>query len=420
MEPRVHKTILDNGFRVISEKVPHVHSVSIGLWVLAGTADETPANNGIAHFLEHMVFKGTKSRDTLALADSLESLGGSLNAYTSKEYTCYYAHVLDEHLEVAVDVLADMILNSKFSKKDILMEKDVVQEEIAELDENPGDLVHEYFIQSLYRPHPLSYSILGTKSSLSNITRQDLIDFLDHNYTANRMIIAAVGNLGHTQLVDLVCRYFDSVRGYSERNTSALENEKPEKTILKSGFHQAHLCMGRRAFNYTDPRRYDLIVLNTILGAGMSSRLFQNVREQHGLAYSIYSFIDFLKDSGLFGIYLGTDHERLDFAIDLVLKEFSRLQNHPVPDDELQKRKNQLKGNLLLGLEGTSSRMDRLAKMEIYRGRVIPIDETIRAIESVTEKRILELAYDLLDEKHLYSTILKPLEPSRGITKKAG
>ena len=373
----IRKTSLDNGLRVITERMSHVHSVSIGLWILAGTSDEVIEENGIAHFLEHMVFKGTHAKSTLELADALESLGGHLNAFTSKEHTCYYAHVLDEHVGTAVDVLADMILNSKMTEKDIEMEKDVVLEEISEQEDSPGDLVHEYFSQSLFPDHPLGYSILGSKETVSGIRRSSLLDFLHNNYTANRIVISTVGNLEHNQIVDLVKEHFAALPGHSKRLDVALGSDTPNKLVFENKFQQAHLCIGRRAFNYSDPRRYPLLLLNTILGAGMSSRLFQNIREKHGLAYSIYSFVDFLQHSGVFGIYLGTDHERLDFAHDLVLKELDILKTESVPTEELERRKNQLKGNLLLGLESTSSRMDRLARMEIYRGNVIPIVETI-------------------------------------------
>jgi predicted Zn-dependent peptidase len=416
----VNKSTLDSGIRVVTESIPHVHSVSLGVWVLAATCDESPRNNGIAHFLEHMVFKGTHSRSSLELADSLESLGGHLNAFTGKEHTCFYAQVLSEHIDVAIEVLADMILNSRMSDGDIETEKDVVLEEITELNDNPGDLVHEYFVQSLYKPHPLSYSILGNKDSVRQISRDDLLEFLQRNYAGNRVVIAAAGNVEHERVVELTARYFAAIPASSTRLEFSLSGEVPTHDVFENNFQQAHLCLGRRAFSYSDQRRHALLLLNTILGAGMSSRLFQNIREKHGLAYSIYSFVDFFMDTGMFGIYLGTDREKLDLAIELVKKELNNLSQKPVPEDELLKRKNQMKGNLLLGMESTSNRMDRLARMETYYEEFKPIEATIRSIESVNQEQILEIAAGLFREAELYSTILRPADHIANLHMKAG
>ena len=388
--------------------------------MLAGTWDESPQNNGIAHFLEHMLFKGTHSRSSLELADSLESLGGHLNAFTSKEQTCFYAHFLDEHLDIAVEVLADMILNSKMSDQDIQLEKEVILEEITELNDSPGDLVHEFFIESLFSPHPLSYPILGNKDSVERITRNNLFDFLQGNYTGNRTVIAAVGNVDHLRIVELAARNFDGIPLSSDRMEYSMEKEMPSQKVVENNFQQAHLCMGRRAYSYTDERRHALLLLYTILGAGMSSRLFQNIREKHGLAYSIYSFVDFFKDSGIFGIYLGTDRDKLDLAIGLVNQELKALSTKPVPEDELNKRKNQMKGNLLLGMESTSNRMDRLAKMEIYYGSFRPIEDTIHLIQGVNQDQLLAISADLFQEGELYSTILRPSENLVNIAANAG
>lgn len=416
----IKKTKLSNGIRVLTEKIPYVRSVSIGVWVLAGTRDENLQNNGIAHFLEHMVFKGTKTRTSLELADSLESLGGQINAYTSKEHTCYYAHLLDEDLDIAIEILADMMLNSKLSTGDIQIEKDIVLEEITELEDDPGELVHEFFLQSLFQPHPMSYSILGSKETVKEIIQEDLIDFHISNYTANRIIISAAGNVDHDQVLNLVNKYFCNIPKLSNRKNTALSAENPSQSIYENKFQQAHICLGKRIFNYADERRYALMVLNTILGAGMSSRLFQNIREKHGLAYSIYSFVDFFQEAGIFGVYLGTDKEKIDLTLDLVKKELQKLIDEPIPKDELFKRKNQLKGNLILGMESTSNRMDRLAKMEIYHGKFIPLEETIKAIETVDQDQLIELAFELFQESKLFYTIFKPTGSHPSLTMKAG
>lgn len=403
-----NKTTLDNGLRVVTEKIPYVHSVSIGLWILAGTVDESRDNNGVAHFLEHMVFKGTESRSSFEIADSLEALGGHLNAFTSKEITCYYAHVLDENIDLAVDILTDLIMHPRLADEDISKEKQVVVEEINELKDSPEELVQEYFIQSLYEPHPISFSTLGTKESVNSLTRRKILDFLKSNYTADRIVVAAAGNLEHEKIVELSRKYLQELPVSSNRNSNSLPKEKQITKRVSNNFLQAHICMGRRSFSYSDKRRYPMLLLNTILGFGMSSKLFQNIREKHGLAYSIYSFADFLKNTGVFGIYLGTDKEKIDKAIELIETELDTFKCNLVDKEELEKKKNQLKGNLLLGLESTSNRMNRLAKTEINYNRFFSINTIITSIDSVTIDQIYELSCWLFKEKKLSKIILEP------------
>ena len=402
------KSTLANGVRIVTEKIPYVHSVSVGIWILAGTIDETTENNGIAHFVEHMVFKGTESRTSLEIADSLESLGGHINAFTGKEITCFYAHVLDENIEIAIDILADLIINPLLAVKDVEREKRVVLEEIGELEDSPDELIHEYFIESLYKPHPISFSTLGKRKTINSLNRNKIIKFIQSNYSGNRIVVAAAGNIDHENVVDTVSKYLIDIKKSSDRSTNILQKEKITKKVIENNFQQAHICIGRRGFSYCDPRRYSLLLLNTILGFGMSSRLFQNIRERHGLAYSIYSFVDFLKDTGLFGVYLGTDKENIDFSIELVKKEMNTFIQEPISDEELDKRKNQLKGNLLLGLESTSNRMNRLAKTEINYGKFHSIDSIIVAIDNVTSDQIFELSSWLFAEEQLSTIILKP------------
>ncbi len=403
-----NKTTLNNGLRVVTEKIPYVHSVSIGLWILSGTIDETRENNGVAHFLEHMVFKGTESRSAFEIADSLEALGGHLNAFTGKEITCYYAHILDENIDLAVDILTDLIMNPGLSEEDISKEKQVVLEEINELKDSPDELVQEYFIQSLYEPHPISFSTLGTKISVNSLTRKNILDFLKLNYTADRIVVAAAGNLKHEKIVELSRKFLQKLPVSSKRNSSSLPEENQITKRISNNFQQAHICMGRRSFSYSDQRRYPMLLLNTILGFGMSSKLFQNIREKHGLAYSIYSFADFLKNTGVFGIYLGTDKDKIDKAIELVEFELDAFKCNPVGEEELIKKKNQLKGNLLLGLESTSNRMNRLAKTEINYNRFFSINSIITAIDSVTIDQIYDISCWLFEEGKLSKFILEP------------
>ncbi|NOY77570.1 MAG: insulinase family protein [Calditrichaeota bacterium] len=402
------KTVLPNGLRVISEKIPYVRSVSIGLWIEAGTRDEPAQKNGIAHFLEHMVFKGTKTRSAFKLADTLEALGGALNAFTGKELTSFYAHVLDEHLEVAVDILADLLENPLLDPQDIEKEKNVVIEEIRDLEDAPDDLIFDYFFQDIFSNHPLSFPILGQEKIVREFERRDLIEFKENNYTSNRIIIAAAGNIDHQQLVDLAGKYFSGIKTTSQRELLALPEERPERHIRTYRAQQAHVCMGCRTVPYSAPEKYPLLLVNTILGAGMSSRLFQTLREKYGLVYSVFSFTDFFMDTGVFGIYFGTDKGNIDQAIELTANEFNRLLNKELQEDELAKRQSQLKGNLLLGLESTSNRMERLAKMEIYFQGFQTLDDVIQSINEVTLEDIFDVAESYFNSHRIYQTIIRP------------
>lgn len=402
------KSVLENGIRVVTEKIDIVRSISIGVWILAGTRDESANNNGISHFIEHMVFKGTKTRTAYNVAHYLESLGGSLNAFTGKELTCYYAKILDEHLEEAVDIISDIILNPRFDKNDIEKEKKVVVDEIKELEDTPGDLIHDFFFKNIYPDNPLGFSILGSEKNIWNFSKDHLLDYKRSNYTTDRIIISAAGNLVHTNLIKLIEKYFDiSLSNGSRRITPPIPIKKISD-VIESSISQVHICIGARSFPFSDGRRFQLLVLNTILGGGMSSRLFQNIREKYGLAYSIYSFADFFMDTGIIGVYVSTEKGKEKSVIELINGEFENLKNDLVSDDEMKSAKAQLKGGLILSLENMHNRMNRMAKMEIYLQRFYTIDEIIKYIDMVTKEQLIELA-DLLFDKHsLQTTILKP------------
>ncbi len=400
------KSVLPNGLRIVTEKIPYVRSVSLGVWVEAGTRDESPRENGLAHFLEHMVFKGTENRNAFEIADALESLGGNLNAFTSKELTSYYAHVLDEHVGIAMDVLSDLILHPLFDPTEIEKEKNVVIEEIRDMEDTPDDLIFEYFFRDLFSPHPLSFSTLGQQEIVRNFTQADLRRFLKTRYTANRIVIAAAGNVEHSEIEDLAATYFSNLPRGEERNLGVLPESKSSTHFWESKAQQSHICLGCRTVPYNDSKRHSLLVLHTILGAGMSSRLFQRLREEYALAYSVFSFTDFYLDTGVFGVYIGTDETKIDQTIDLILKEFKKLPHDKIR--ELEKKKSELKGNLLLGLESTSNRMSRLAKMEIYLNQFRTLDDVIRSIEDVTVEDITATAKEFLHPERLVETIMKP------------
>ncbi|MEW6685542.1 MAG: pitrilysin family protein [Candidatus Edwardsbacteria bacterium] len=410
MDSLYEKTVLPSGLsglRVISEKMPQVRSVAVGVWIAKGSRDEKKEENGLCHFIEHMSFKGTKKRTAPEIAKSLESIGGHLDAFASKEETCFYARALDEHLPSALEVISDLICHSLYNPKDIEREKKVVLEEIKSLEDTPDELVHELFAATLFKDHPLGRPVLGSKESCQNFSRQKLIDFWQRNYTASNAVVAVAGNVEHNYLLELATNFFSFNEG-RELPPVDLPPFKPEIKKVPKKISQSHICLGTRTLSYAHPQRYALLLLSTILGGGMSSRLFQKVREREGLAYTIFSYAELYQDTGLFGIYLGVDPKQSKRAIDLVFKEIEQLRQNGLQKDELTHAKAQLKGGLMLGLESTSNRMMRLAKMEINLQKYCPLDETIKEIDAVREEEVLHLADSLLRKELLSLVILGP------------
>ncbi len=407
-ESRYQKGTTTNGIRVITERMPHVRSVSIGAWVLVGARDESLENNGVSHFVEHMLFKGTRNRSAADIARSLESVGGHLNAFTSKELTCYYAHVLDEDLPLALDVISDILANSVFDEKEMAKEKRVVLEELSAIEETPEELVHDIFWEGLFPGHPLGYSIIGKRDIIQALERSTVVSYVDKNYTANRIVVAAAGNVQHDELVRLVERRFAKFEAGTPPTYKRVKAPLTKSNVVENGAVQAHVCLGASAYSYGDKRKFDLLVLNTLLGSGMSSRLFQNIREKYGMAYSVYSFVDFLFDTGVFGVYIGTDRDSVDRAVELIRQELRQLCTEDVSADELDRTKSQLKGNLMLGLENTASIMNRIAKMEIYLNDYFCLDDTLAGIEAVSSASVRKTATELFVEDNLYTTVLKP------------
>lgn len=403
------RSALPNGLRVVTEYMPAVRSVALGVWVEAGSRDETPTSKGVSHFLEHMLFKGTSNRSARQIAEALEDVGGSLNAYTSKEFSCYSAHVLDEHVPLAVDVLADILQNSLLAEDDIEKERDVILREMDHSRETPEDVIFDYLYEDIYPGHPLGHQIYGEPATVRNLSREDLLAYLKTHYTRGRVVVAAAGNVRHEQLVELASMAFSQLPESSRPERQA-PTEPPHGSIRAHACAQVHVCMGVRSCSYADQRKFALLVLDTILGAGMSSRLFQRLREEHGAAYAIYSFADFFSDTGLFGVYFATEPRRLELCMDLVLSELRELAHNGLTAAELERAKSQLKGNLVLGLENTSSRMSRLAKLELYLRRFSTLNETLSQIEAVTVEEVHQLASELLAGEKL---VVTRLEPSR-------
>jgi predicted Zn-dependent peptidase len=404
------KTVLKNGIRVVTEKIGYVRSVAIGVWIDVGSRDEESDERGVSHFIEHMLFKGTKKRSAKEIASSLESVGGALNAFTGREHTCYFARVLDEHVNIAVDVLADILKNFLLNPTDLEREKTVIISEIRDLEDSPADLAHDRLMNGMWQDHPLGRSIMGDAESISRMTRNKLIDFMKRNYVSPKVVIAASGNLNHQDLVRMIQEKFrfsqtDKIRPANQSAPQANQN----RVVVNRETAQTHVSLGVPAFPYKNRRRYAALLLTNILGGGMSSRLFQSIREKLGLAYNVYTFIDFFEDTGIFGIYLGTHKKNTVRVIDLVLKEIKKVKKDSLSRQELSHAKYQLKGNLMLSLENTSNRMNRLARHELLLNEYVDLDETINSINKVKGKEVIELAVDLFDHNKLSAVILGPV-----------
>lgn len=410
---REQKHVLDNGVRVLIEELPHVHSAAIGFWVDTGTKNETEENNGISHFIEHMMFKGTSKRTSLAIAQALEDTGGSLNAFTDKEMTCYYARVLDDQVELAIDVLSDMLLNSTMDPVEIRREKKVVLEEIKMYEDTPDELVQDLFSQIFWRDHPLGRAIVGTRQSVRRTTREDIFAYMDEFYTPDRLVVSVAGNVSTSD----VLRQLEGTVGRLRRHGKKLEEAAPEPvstTKLKyKDIEQAHVVIGTQGLPVTHKDRYVLTVLDSLLGGGMSSRLFQEVREKRGLAYTIASFEILYRRAGIFGIYAATNPKSLQQVVDLSLAEVEKVKEGGITEDELQRAKQQLRGSLLLSLEVPRHRMSRMARNELYFGRLIPPAEVIDEIEAVGLEDIQRLTRDLFDPRYLTTTVVGPVRSLR-------
>ena len=383
-----------------------VRSISIGVWLTRGSRHESAARGGIAHFVEHMLFKGTTSRSAEDIAQAIDSIGGQLDAFTAKEYASYYIKVLDEHLPLAVDILADIVRNPAFSAEDIEREKKVVLEEIKMVEDTPDDLVHELFTQGFWEDHPLGRPILGTKETVESFNPDLLRSYFQKAYTAENLIVSAVGNLSHAHVRGLIEEKFGSVPRRGEPLTEEAPTVVPKILVRNKELEQSHICLGASSYPQNHDDRYSSYVLNTLLGGSMSSRLFQNVREKRGLAYAVFSGLSAYRDAGSFTIYAGCSNEAVGEVIDLVVEELRGVKQSPVPAAEIQRAKDHLKGSLMLSLENTANRMSHLARQEIYFDRQFGLDETLEGIERVTPDDVRRVATDLFKGQSLAATVL--------------
>jgi predicted Zn-dependent peptidase len=403
----VQKEVLPNGLVVITEPMEHVHSVSVGIWLRSGSRREPAELNGISHFIEHMVFKGTSRRTAEDIAREVDRVGGMLDAFTGKEMVCFNTRVLDEHLPKAFDVLADIVLDPKFADEDISREQSVVIEEIRMTQDNPEDLVHELFTQNFWSTHALGKPILGTAETVGAFTRSALQKWFQQYYAPNHLVITAAGHLTHAQLVDLVSERFAKL----ERSENGATDPKPEAAShitlrTKHELEQVHICMGVPALPLTDRRRFAVSVLNNILGGGMSSRLFQNIRERQGLAYSIFSEMNSYRDVGSLSVYAGTSLETAAQVVRSILDEFRRIKDEPLDNEEMRRAKDHLKGATLLALEGSGSRMSTLARYHLYFGRHFSTDELIAMLESVTAEDVQEIAREFFEPNRIAASVV--------------
>src|ERR1035438_9426530 len=403
----VNRTILPGGLRVVTEFLPAVRSVALGIWVGVGSRDEDETHAGATHYLEHLLFKGTERRTALEISSEMDAVGGEMNAFTGKEYTCYYARVLDADVPLAVDVLSDMVTGSLITPKDEDAERNVVLEEIAMNEDDPSDTVHEAFTAKLFGDTPLGRPILGTTDSINGITRDQIFEHYQARYTSEHLVVAAAGNLDHETVTGLVAKAFGSVPGSApdpaaDPAAPRLTGDRQHgqggvgTTLISRGIEQANLVLGCEALARTDQRRFALGVLNAAFGGGMSSRLFQEVREKRGLAYSVYSFSGQHADTGMWGIYVGCLPAKADDVLAICAEEISRLVEGGLTDAELERGKGQVRGSIVLSLEDPSSRMSRLGKSELVYPRLEPVDEVLAAIDSVSHDDIRAVAAEIL------------------------
>jgi len=403
------KDTLANGIRVVSETLPKSRSVSIGVWVKVGSRHEPPEIGGISHFIEHLFFKGTEKRSAKDIAIEMDSLGGEMNAFTSQETTTYYAKVVDEHLPVVIEILADILIGAKFDPVEMEKERKVILEEIKGVEDTPDDYIHELFTNTVWPDNSLGRPILGTRETIGALKHDDIISYINSYYSPREIVISVAGNFEHARLIELLNAHF----GKLARNGLPKKEETPAfahaVSVKKKQLEQVQLCIGCKGLNYTHEDRYAISALNTVLGNSMSSRLFQEIREQNALAYSIYSYVTSYRDTGLLTVYAGMDPLNALKVVRLVMKELKKIKEEGITPAEELRVKNQIKGSLILSLESSNSHMSRIARQEVYFGKYLSMDDIIKGVEKVTAEQIRGLAEQLFSRDNIALTVLGPL-----------
>jgi predicted Zn-dependent peptidase len=411
-ESGYQRSKLESGIRVVTERMPSLKSISLGIWFDVGSRHETAETNGISHFIEHMTFKGTATRSAREIAQSLESLGGMLNAFTSREYTCYYARLLDEHLDTALDILTDILTNSQFADEEVTRERQVILEEIKDQIDTPADIIHDHFAATTWDSHPLGRPIIGNPETVKAMDRERLLGYVHDNYTTDRIVVAAAGNVDHDHLATEIAKRLSFAGNQNGSKLEPPSYAKGRRKVFQRDSAQTHICLGLPTFAFADPQKYALLVVNTILGSGMGSRLFQSVRERHGLAYSIYTMQDYYHDTGYFSVYLATEAAKAAQAVELVLAELQEIKVNALTEEELATAKSQLKGNMVLSLESSYNRMSRMARHELFLRNFATLDETMAAINSVSLTQIQETVARIFDGEKLTLAALGPVDDS--------
>ncbi len=403
-------TTLPSGVRVVSESMEQVRSVAIGFWVRIGSRDETARQNGMSHFIEHLLFKGTPTRSARDISETFDELGAELNAFTAKEYTCLFSRVLDEHVPVAIDVLSDMLQNSRFDQKDVLSERKVVLEEINLHEDTPDERIHDLFVSALFDGHPLGKTVLGHVDTVGKFKRNDVVGFFDEAYVPANVVVAAAGNVAHQQIADLAAEHLKHKPGEPSKRAESEPKIERRVRVFPKKTEQAHICYGTEAFRSGHPDRFALSIIDSILGGGMSSRLFQEVREKRGLAYSVYSYHSLFSETGMITTYAGTTPANSKNVIQLIKKEIASIKDKGVKSEELHRAKEHLKGQMVLGLESTGRRMTRLGRIEITHGEFLTLDELVERIDAVTQEDVIRLADRLFDPSKMVLTVIGPFE----------
>ena len=410
MSEGYRKSVLADGIRVVTERMENVRSVAVGVWVETGSRHEPEGRGGMSHLIEHLVFKGTATRSAEDIARTMDSVGGQMDAFTTKEHTCFYVQVLDEHLPLAVDLLTDILLHPSFNAEELEREKSVVLQEIKMVEDTPDDVIHDLFAAQVWEGHPLGRPILGTREAVTGYARETALDHFAGEYVPPRIIIAVAGNVTHTQVVDLVGAGFNGFRRDARARVDTPAALRAGVNLVAKTLEQVHLIMGFPGLRHSAPERYALFVLNDVIGGSMSSRLFQEVRERQGLVYSIHSGVQAYTDTGTVYVYAATDAPNFSKVLKSTLKELRDLKKAGVTQEELKRAKDHLKGSLMLSLESTSSRMNRLAKQEMHHGSFLTIDQMLEAIDGVRHEEVMGLITELLDEERLALTTLGPLD----------
>ncbi len=405
----IDKSVLDNGVTVVSRKMAHVRSVSMGVWVNVGARDESDAQNGLSHFIEHMIFKGTARRSAFQIAKEFDAIGGQTNAFTSMEHTCYHAKVLDTHLETMVDILLDIFLNSTFDPAEIERERTVIFQEIGMVEDSPEEFLHLLSGRNFWGSHPLGRSILGTRENILKFDARTINAFFRQFYHPERIVLAVAGNVDHQRIVDLVGPAFETIHNGPQLPPREFPRVTPRQQAVGRELEQVHINLATLGLSATDPRRFACALMNTILGGNMSSRLFQEIRETHGLAYSVYSYVASHADSGMFGVYAGVHPDQVERAVDLLVKAMKRLKKESIPSAELEGAKEFTKGNLILATESVDNQMVRLAQNQIHFGKFVPLQTVIDRIDGIDADDIRDLAAELFRPEQASLTLLGPV-----------